>query len=128
MFEVLPLHSHRELVVWQKAMDLVVRVYHLTEQFPRSEQYGLVSQMRRAAVSIPSNIAEGRSRGTRADFVQFLRIAHGSAAELTTQLELAQRISFVSMTDRALIEVLLIEITNMLNAMIRRLNPRIQKL
>jgi len=73
-------------------MDLVVGVYKLTENFPREELFGLTSQMRRCAISIPSNIAEGRGRGTRKDFIQFLRVALGSANELQTQIEIAKRL------------------------------------
>ncbi|MFQ5586087.1 MAG: four helix bundle protein, partial [Thermodesulfobacteriota bacterium] len=74
-------------------MELVVNVYELTEQFPREEIYGLTSQMRRSAISIPSNIAEGRFRGTKKDYVQFLRISYGSGAELETQIEISKRLS-----------------------------------
>src|SRR3989338_6281777 len=86
------IHSHKDLIVWQKGIDLSKKIYILTEKFPREEIYGITSQMRRAAISIPSNIAEGRSRGTRKDFVQFLRIAIGSASELETQIEIAKNL------------------------------------
>jgi len=89
------LHSYKELTVWQKSMDLVTVIYTLTENFPKEEMYGLTSQMRKCAVSIPSNIAEGRLRGTRKDFVQFLRIAYGSGGELDTQLEIVRRIGLM---------------------------------
>lgn len=78
------IQSFKQLVVWQRAMELAEEVYRLTESLPSSERFGLISQIRRSAVSIPSNIAEGRQRGTRKDFAQFLRIADGSAAELET--------------------------------------------
>ena len=74
--------SHENLLVWRKAVDLSVLVYETSNAFPKHELYGLTSQIRRAAVSIPSNIAEGRRRGSRPDFVKFLHIAHGSLAEL----------------------------------------------
>jgi four helix bundle protein len=80
---------HRELDVWRKSMNLASTIYSLTNQFPSAERFGLVAQMRRAAVSIPSNIAEGAARGTSLEFARFLRIARGSVAELETQLELA---------------------------------------
>ena len=80
------IESFKDLIVWQKSMSLVKEVYVITSNFPKSEIYGLTSQMRRAAVSIPSNIAEGKKRKTKNDYVQFLRIANGSAAELETQL------------------------------------------
>lgn len=84
------IHSHKNLIVWQKGIELTKQVYLITDKFPREEIYGITSQMRRSAVSIPSNTAEGRSRGTRKDFVQFLRIAMGSASELETQIEIAK--------------------------------------
>ena len=86
--------SFRELRVWNKAMDLATLIYSVTAAFPKSEIYGLTSQMRRAAVSIASNIAEGSVRGTRKDFKQFVTIARGSNSELQTQLELARRLEF----------------------------------
>src|SRR3989338_9012219 len=88
--------SHKDLLVWQKSLDLVENVYLLTEKFPQRELYGLSAQMRRAAVSISSNIAEGRSRGTRKDFTHFLHMAFGSASELETQLMIAKRLSLAS--------------------------------
>lgn len=78
------IQSHKDLVVWQKAIQLVTEVYELTKSFPKEELFGLTSQMRRAAVSIPSNIAEDRNRGSRKDFRQFLLIAFASANELET--------------------------------------------
>lgn len=87
--------SYQELLVWQKGMLIVKTIYELTSQFPKEEIYGLTAQMRRSAVSIPSNIAEGRSRSTRKDFIQFLKIASGSLAELETQVLIAQEIGFL---------------------------------
>lgn len=86
--------GYKDLVLWQKAMGLVVLVYKLTNSFPEGERYGLVLQLRRCAVSIPSNIAEGSKRGTKKDFHHFLLIAFGSGAELETQLEIARVLSF----------------------------------
>ncbi len=88
------LRSYRDLIVWQKAVELVIVVYELTEQFPKSEMYGLTSQMRRAAVSVPSNISEGRRRGSRKDFRNFILTAFGSGSELETQIEISKRLSF----------------------------------
>jgi carbamoyl-phosphate synthase large subunit len=82
----------KSLIVWQKAMALAREMYHLTAKLPSSEQFGLSSQLRRSAVSIPSNIAEGSRRGTKNDYVQFLRISHGSLSELETQLMLVAEI------------------------------------
>lgn len=87
------IRSYRDLVVWQKGMDLVEGVYRVTKAFPKDEVYGLTSQIRRAVVSIPSNIAEGQSRMTSGEFIHFLGIARGSLAELETQIILAQRLS-----------------------------------
>jgi four helix bundle protein len=88
--------TYRDLDAWQGAMELSESVYKLTQAFPDTERYGLVSQMRRSSVSIPSNIAEGQGRGTVAFGLYFLRIAIGSAAEVDTQLELARRLRFVT--------------------------------
>jgi four helix bundle protein len=82
--------SFRDLLVWQRAMQLTVAIYRLTRDFPREEQYGLTSQIRRAAVSIPSNIAEGQGRSSVGEFKQFLGIARGSNFEVQTQLEIAR--------------------------------------
>jgi four helix bundle protein len=89
------IRSFRDLVVWQKAIVLVERVYEVTERFPRNEQFGLTIQLRRAAVSIPSNIAEGHARKT-GYYLNHLNMAVGSQAELQTQLELAWRLKFVA--------------------------------
>ncbi len=115
------IQSYKELIVWQKAVDLSVQVYALTEQYPREEIYGLTSQMRRAAVSIASNIAEGRYRGTKKDFCQFLRIAFGSGAELETQIEISKRLPKTAARDYKATDSLLAEIMRMLNAMIDKL-------
>jgi four helix bundle protein len=87
-------HSFRDLVVWQRAMQLTVAVYRLTQQFPREEIYGLSSQMRRSAVSVPSNVAEGHGRLNTGEYRQFLGIARGSNSELQTQLEIARALKF----------------------------------
>lgn len=86
--------SHKDLEVWQRSMDLVVSVYELTRLWPKEELFGITSQVRRAAVSIPSNLAEGAGRGSKAEFNRFLTISQGSLAEVETQLEIARRIEF----------------------------------
>ena len=86
--------SFRDLVVWQRAMQLTVAAYRLTQKFPREEQYGLISQIRRSAVSVPSNIAEGQGRKSTGEFKQFLGIARGSNFEVQTQLEIARALKF----------------------------------
>ncbi len=111
--------SYKDFVIWQKAMDLVEKVYRLTEKFPASEVYGLTSQMRRCTISIPSNIAEGSKRGGKKDYSHFLRIAYGSSAELETQLLLAQRL-YTSDIDELV--TLVTEIQKMLWASIKKLN------
>lgn len=88
--------SFRDLRVWQAGMELAVEVYELTGVFPKHEIYGLTSQMRRAAVSVPSNIAEGHTRESTTEYLRFISIAHGSLAELQTQLELAGRLGYVT--------------------------------
>ena len=116
------IQSYKELIVWQKSIELVIAVYDLTAKFPKEEIYGLTSQMRRSAVSIPSNIAEGRSRGTKKDFTQFLRISYGSGSELETQIIISKRLLETKYLDYSNIEVLLNEVMKMLNVMIRKLN------
>ena len=88
--------SFRELIAWQKAMNLVELVYSFSSNFPKEEQYGLTSQLRRAAVSIPSNIAEGQGRSTTTDFLRFLAIARGSLFESETQILIAARLSYLN--------------------------------
>lgn len=103
-------------------MDLVIAVYSLTERFPKSELYGLVAQMRRCAVSIPSNIAEGRRRGSRKDYRQFLVVSYASGAELETQIEISKRLPFGRNLDYTKIDSLLNEVMRMLNKMTNELN------
>ncbi|WP_179374555.1 four helix bundle protein [Winogradskyella wichelsiae] len=88
--------THKDLEVYKLSLDLVEDIYSLTKDFPSSENYGLTSQLRRAAVSIPSNIAEGASRGSTKDFIRFLNIASGSLSEVDTQLIIAERIGYVT--------------------------------
>ena len=112
------INSYRDLIVWQKAMDLVVSIYELTENYPKSELYGLISQTRRAAVSIPLNIAEGRRRGGAKEYHHFLQISYGSGAELETALEIARRLPWGKSLDFKKANLLLNEVMRMLNAMI----------
>ncbi len=114
--------TYKDLIVWKKAMDLVTHIYRITREFPREELYGLVSQMRRAAVSIPCNIAEGRRRGTKMDFMQFLRISYGSGSELETQIELCKRISPMKELDYKEAESLLNEVMRMLHVMLKNMS------
>ncbi|ATA69253.1 four helix bundle protein [Capnocytophaga canimorsus] len=111
--------SYKELVVWQKSMDLVKGVYEVTRLFPEEEKFGLTSQIRRSAISIPSNIAEGFGRGSSKSFLQFLYVSRGSLYELETQLYIAKELNFIS--DNQEIENLVSEIGKMLNSMIQKL-------
>lgn len=122
------IHSYKELVVWQRSIELVVTIYELTEKFPKEELYGLISQIRRSAVSIPSNIAEGRYRGTKNDYLHFLKIAYGSGAELETQLEISKRLSKTRLLNYNKVDSLLDETMRMLNVMIDKLGKNNLKL
>lgn len=113
--------SYRNLVVWQKSVDLVVEVYRLTEKFPKEEIYELTSQMRRASVSIPSNIAEGSRRGSKKDFKNFILIAYGSGSELETQIEISLRLGFIERSNCKVAVDLLDEVMRMLNTLSHRL-------
>lgn len=114
--------SYRDLIVWQKSYKLVLLIYSITKKFPREEVFGLTSQIRRAAVSIPSNIAEGNTRLSKKDHVQFIRIAYGSGAELETQLSLAKDLEYISEKDYTRVYEALEEIMRMLNALILSLS------
>jgi len=103
--------------VWQVGMDLVIKVYKITESFPKSEMYGLISQLRRCSVSIPSNIAEGSSRNNPKEFAQFLYIAQGSLSELDTQFTIAQLLGYIQ--DFNDIEELIRQIRSMLTGLIK---------
>ena len=115
--------SHRELIVWQKAMDLVVRVYALTEKLPPSERYRLIDQMSRAVVSVPANIAEGHERSTARDYANFLAVSKGSLMELETYLVLCVRLEYLTDSATADARALVIEISKMLTALRRSLRP-----
>ena len=115
------LSSYQDLIVWQKSLDLAEMVYRATEGFPRSELFGLASQMRRAAVSIPSNIAEGQSRNSTGEFVQFLGIARGSLAELETQRQLGARLGYLNPNQAETMGAMCTEISKMLTALRRSL-------
>ncbi|MBQ1196041.1 MAG: four helix bundle protein [Clostridia bacterium] len=117
--------GYEQLNVWQKAMDLTVEIYSLTKHFPREELYGITNQMRRAAVSIPSNIAEGHSRNSQKEFLKFLCIAKGSNAELFTQLLICERIGYISSSNIKPIKQLSQEIARMLTSLITRIEASI---
>jgi len=116
------LNSYKELIVWQKSMELVKEIYFLTKEFPKSEIFGLTSQMRRAAISIPSNIAEGFNRRHKKEFTQFISIAFGSGAELETQILLSESLKYGKEEDLKKCDALLCEVMKMLNKLIANLN------
>ena len=113
--------SHRDLIVWQKAMRLAVEVYRLTATFPRSEEYRITAQITRAAASVPANIAEGHARGTRRDYANFLAIAKGSLAETETFVLLALELQFTTSDQAGATLDLIQEISKMLTALRARL-------
>jgi four helix bundle protein len=117
--------SHNDLIVWRKAIQLAVEVHELTTRFPRHELFGLSSQMRRAAISIPSNVAEGAARRTTRDLIAFLHVARGSLAEVETQLLLAQQVGYVDGRARDALMVLIDEVGRLLNGLIRVLKARL---
>lgn len=114
--------DHKDLIVWQKSMDLLVEVYRLVKKLPREETYALSDQMRRAVVSIPSNIAEGRARSSEKDYVRFLFIARGSRAEVETQLMACLRLNYLSESDVEQALSLCDEVGRILNSMIYKLS------
>ena len=116
--------SYKDLIVWQKSIDLVVLVYAATKQFPSDERFGLSSQMQRASVSIAANIAEGHGRGTRSDYAHFLDMANGSVAEVETILTIARKLSHCSSEQCSTIEKQLSEIGKMLGVLRAKLRPR----
>ena len=114
--------NYKDLIVWQKGIALAKTIYQLTSKFPAEEKFGLVAQMRRAAVSIPSNIAEGQARHTTGEFIQFISHAEGSTAELETQLILSIELAFAAQDNAKAPFILLDEIRRMLNGLRRELS------
>ena len=112
--------GYRDLVVWQKGIAIAKEIYLLTKQLPADEKFGLVSQMRRAAVSVPSNIAEGQARHTTGEFIQFISHAEGSVAELDTQLTLCQDLCLLTQKESTAAANLLEELRRMLNGLRRK--------
>jgi len=115
------INSYKDLFVWQKSISLCENVYLTTKTFPSSEIYGLISQIRRCSVSIPSNIAEGNARGSRLEYKKFLRIAIGSSAELETQLIIAKKIGYLKESEYEKLTTQLDEIKRMLVSLIKSL-------
>lgn len=115
--------SYQDLIVWQKSMQLVKEVYTLVKTLPKEEQFALSDQMRRAVVSIPSNIAEGYGRNSTNDYIRFLNIARGSKYELNTQIQICVMLNYISKEKAATALELSEEIGRMINALIKKLMP-----
>ena len=117
---------HKKLDVWKLSMELSRRIYHLTASYPGEEKFGLVSQMRRAAVSVPSNLAEGAARSSDNEFRNFLSIARSSLSELGTQLDLSQQLGFITVESRSEVDGLLTRVDKMLYALYQLKKPTAQ--
>jgi len=113
--------SYRELIVWQKAMKLVTEVYKITEVFPKVEMFGLASQLRRAIVSVPSNIAEGQGRDSTKEFIHHLSIAYGSLMEAETQIQIAANLSYLNQTEANILIEQAAEVGRLMNGLSRSL-------
>jgi len=118
------LKSYKDLEVWKASMDLVVESYKVTSTFPSSEKFGLINQIRRCAVSIPSNIAEGAGRRNTREFIQFLYVSNGSLSELETQYEIAYRLNYIKDYDLIVLKIMHIRkmLINLIHALIKKLN------
>jgi four helix bundle protein len=114
--------SYKDMIVWQKSMDLAIEIYKLVKLLPKEETFALSDQMRRAAVSIPSNIAEGQSRNKTKEFIRFLSIARGSNAELFTQLLICEKVGYLSENQTLYAKSASSEISKMLAALINKLS------
>lgn len=117
--------SFRDLTVWQRSVELAITIYELTSSFPDSERFGLTSQLRRASVSIASNIAEGYGRSTRGEYIQFLGHARGSTSEVETQIVIAKALGFGSEANLQKTGTLCSEVGRMLKAMMKSLQPKL---
>ena len=118
------LKTYRDLKVWQKSYELCLKIYRITGKFPKEEKYGLTSQLRRSAVSVPSNIAEGYGRKTTADYIRMLYIAYGSICEVETQILLAGDLGFIEKGALATIKGNIVEVERMLKALIKSLENK----
>ncbi len=113
-------NSYKDLIVWKKSYELSILIYKLTKKFPKDEVYGLTSQIRRCAVSIPSNIAEGYSRYRKLEFAHFLQISFASGAELETQILISKDLNYISQSEFDEVSSLLIEVMKMLNSLMSK--------
>jgi four helix bundle protein len=120
----MPVKDYRELIVWQKSMDLVEAAYRLTAGFPKEEIYGLSIQIRRSAISVPSNIAEGQARNTTRDFLHFLSIAYGSLKELETQVLISERLCYINASIRDSLLKSTIEVARLISGLKSALKKR----
>lgn len=118
------MNNFKELNVWQKAIELVKEVYRLTDNFPNNEQFGLTSQIRRAAISIPSNIAEEAGRRSNKEFEHFLSISLGSCFELETQIIIGQELNFINSDNCNIVDELILEIQKMIRGLQKSLYPK----
>ena len=119
-----PVRSYQDLIVWQKAMELVTKIYQVSNKFPRDEVFALTSQLRRAAISVPSNIAEGQGRSSRKEFIYFLGNAKGSLSEVETQILIARNLSYVSDEDLNTLLELSAEVGRILNGLLTSLREK----
>lgn len=115
---------HKKLEAWKQSVDLVIEIYKTTEVFPSKEIYGITNQVRRAAVSIPSNIAEGAARQTKKEFTNFLHIAQGSLSELDTQIEIASRLGYLDVKSRKSLDNKMTPIDKMITGLIHHLSKK----
>jgi len=121
-----PIRGYRDLIVWQDSMDLVVTVYRITATFPKEERYSLVNQLRRAAVSVPSNIAEGHGRSRTGDYLHHLSVAVGSLSEVETQVQISRRLEYIAEDDQSRLLDSCNAIAKMLGGLIRSLRKRLE--
>ena len=119
--------SHKELKVWKKGIELVKVIYDITSDFPKTEQFGLISQIRRCSVSIPSNIAEGCGRHSDKELIHFLYITLGSASELETQIIISQELGFLGKEKSEDVQILVFEIIKMTSSLIKSIKDRTEK-
>lgn len=119
------MHKYKELKLWLKSIDLVTAVYSLTRNFPQVEKFGLVSQINRSAVSIPSNIAEGAGRNSDKEFIQFLAFAHASSYELETQLIISKNLDYITFEDLSLLTDQIVELPKMNFTLQSKIKPKI---
>lgn len=122
--ETSKIKSYRELLIWQKSIQVVTNIYKLTRDFPKEELFGLTSQMRRCAISIPSNIAEGFGRNSQGDFKRFLNISLGSTYELKTQLEISQNLEYLSIENYKYLMESCVELEKMMNSLVSKIKAK----